>query len=73
MYSEEQEDAREYYKETCLTYILLRQSCKQHNKLKTNIQNDFTTGDDRTTKKLQMTLHLLYKSIKNPVVSQPTS
>ena len=73
MSTEEQEDVKEYSEEIYLSYIFLRQSVKQHNKLKTNIQNDFTTGDDRTTKKLQMTLHLLEKSTKNLLVSQPTS
>ena len=48
-------DADERY----LTYILLQQSEKLHVKLKRNIHNDYTTGDDRYPKTRQNTLHLL--------------
>ena len=45
----------------------------KHNKFKTDIQNNFTTGDDRMPDKLQMTLHLLDRYTKNLVVAKPTS
>ena len=41
---------RKYRQERILThlfYIFLWQSGKQHNKLKVDLQIDFTTGDDR--------------------------
>ena len=56
-----------------LSYIFLRQSGKQHNKLKTDLQNDFTTGKYRYPKNLQAALHSLDKYSKLAIVSQPTS
>jgi hypothetical protein len=43
---DEQTDVRNRAEERYLSYVFLRQSGKQHNKLKTDLQNDFTTGDD---------------------------
>jgi hypothetical protein len=63
------EDAEERY----LSYVFLRQSGKQHNKLKVDLQNDFTTGDDRYPKNRQSTLHLLDKYSKSIIVSPMTS
>jgi hypothetical protein len=56
-----------------LLYVFLRQSGKQHNKLKVDLQNDFTTGDDRYPKNRQSTLHLLDKYSKSIIVSPTTS
>ena len=69
---EEQDDFKEYSEEIYLSYVFLRQSGKQHNKLNTNIQNDSTTGDDSMPKKLHMTLQLLDNYTKNKVLIQPT-
>ena len=68
---EEQENVKEYDKENYLSYVFLRQSGKQNNKLKTDPQNNFTTGNGRMPNKRQMNLHLLDKNTNNPVVSQP--
>jgi hypothetical protein len=69
----EQKDYREKAEEWYLSYVFLRQSGKQHNKLKTDLQNDFTTGDDRYPKNRQSTLHLLDKYSKNaPTVNTPS-
>jgi len=63
------EDAEERY----LSYIFLRQSGKQHSKLKMDLQNDFTTGDNRYPTNRQATLHLLDKYTKTAIVNQPIS
>jgi hypothetical protein len=51
------DDAEERY----VSYAFPRQSGKQHGNLKVDIQNDFTTGDNRYPKNRQLTLHLLDK------------
>ena len=56
-------DAEERY----LSYIFLRQSGKQHNKLRVDLSNDYTTGDDRYPVTRQTTLHLLDKYSKSSV------
>jgi hypothetical protein len=43
-----QPDVREKTEEWYLVYVFLHQSRKQHNKLRVDLQNDFTTGDDPT-------------------------
>jgi hypothetical protein len=50
----------------------LRQSGIQHGNLKVDLQNDFTTGDNRYPKNRQQTLHLLDKYSKTviPKVTQ---
>ena len=48
--TDDQEDVRAKAEERYLSYVFLRQSGKQHNKLKVDLQNDFTTGDDRHPK-----------------------
>ena len=48
-------DAEERY----LAYVLLKQSGKTHANLRMDLQNDFTTGDNRYPKNRQQTLHLL--------------
>ena len=65
----EQAVVREEAEERYLSYVFLRQSGKQHNKLKVDLQNDFTTGDDWYPKNRQSTLHLLDKCTKSTVVS----
>ena len=53
-------DAEERY----LTRILLKQSGRQHVKLKSDIHNDYTTGDDRYPKTRKNHLHLLTQYTK---------
>ena len=48
-------DAEEPY----YAYVLLQQSGRQYVKLKSDIHNDYTTGDDIYPKTQQKTLHLL--------------
>jgi hypothetical protein len=71
--TDKQKEARETAEERYLSYVFLRQSGKQHNKLKVDLQNDFTTGDDRYPKNRQSTLHLLDKYSKTAIVSATTS
>jgi hypothetical protein len=66
---EEQLEVRTKAEERYLSYVFLRQSGKQHNKLKVDLQNDFTTGDDRYPKNCQQTLHLLDKYSKTSLVN----
>ena len=54
------EDAEERY----LSYDFLGQSDTQHGNLKVDLQNDFTTGDNRYPKNRQQTLRLLDKYSK---------
>jgi hypothetical protein len=56
-------DAEERY----ISYSFLRQSRTQHGNVKVNLQNDFTTGDNRYPKNRQQTLHLLDKYSKTVV------
>ena len=56
-------DSEEQY----LSYVLLQQSVRQHIKLKNDINNDYTTGDDRYPKTWQNTLHLLTQ-YTNPII-----
>jgi hypothetical protein len=53
-------DAEERY----LSYVFLHQSGKQHATLRTDLQNDFTTGDNCYPRNRQQTLHLLDKYSK---------
>jgi hypothetical protein len=48
--TDEQKEVRETAEERYLSYVFLSQSGKQHNKLKVDLQNGFTTGDDRYPK-----------------------
>jgi hypothetical protein len=61
-------DAEEQY----VSYAFLRQSGIQHANLKVDLQNDFTTGDNRYPKNREQTLHLLDKYSKTviPKVTQ---
>jgi hypothetical protein len=69
----EQAAIREKAEERYLSYVFLRQSGKQHNKLKVDLQNDFTTGDDRYPKNRKATLHLLDKYSKSVILQAPIS
>ena len=61
------EDAGEHY----LYYAFLRQSGTQHGNIKLDLQNDFTTGDNRYPKNCQHTLHFL-DNYSNIVVQRTT-
>jgi hypothetical protein len=60
----EQQTVREDAEERYISYAFLRQSDVQHGNLKADLQNDFTTGDNRYPKNRQQTLHLLDKYSK---------
>jgi hypothetical protein len=72
MTPDKQLETRQKAKERYLSYVLLRKSGKQHNKLKVDLQNDFTTGNDQYPKNRQSTLHLLDKYSKSVIVSPTT-
>jgi hypothetical protein len=57
------DDAEELY----VSYTFLRQSGNQHGNLKVDLQNDFTTGDNRYPNNRQQTFHLLDKYSKTAV------
>ena len=63
----EQQIVREDAEERYVSYAFLRQSGSQHGNLKVDLQNDFTTGDNRYPKNRQQTLHLLDKYSKTVV------
>jgi hypothetical protein len=63
----EQRVVRDDAEERYVSYAFLRQSGNQHGNLKVDLQNDFTTGDNRYPKNRQQTLHLLDKYIKTDV------
>jgi hypothetical protein len=62
------DDAEERY----ISYAFLRQSGIQHGNLKVDLQNDFTTGENRYPKNRQQTLHVLdkYRKTVVPKVTQ---
>jgi hypothetical protein len=53
--------------EQYVSYAFLRQIGIQHGNIKVDLQNDFTTGDNRYPKNRQQTLHLLDKYSKTVV------
>jgi hypothetical protein len=59
--------------ERCISYVFLRQSGSQHPKLKFDLQNDFTTGDNHYPKTRQQTLHLLDRYSKIAVIKMTNS
>jgi len=69
----EQQAVREDAEERYISYAFLRQSGTQHGTLKMDLQNDFTTGDNRYPKTRQQTLHLLDKYSKTVVPKTPIS
>jgi hypothetical protein len=68
----EQKLVRDDAEERYVSYAFLRQSGIQHGNLKVDLQNDFTTGDNRYPKNSQQTLHLLdkYSNTVFPRVTQ---
>jgi hypothetical protein len=71
--ADQEDDVRAEAKERCLSCVFLRQSGKQHNKLKVDLQNNFTTGDNRHPKNQQSTLHVLDKHSKSTVMTTTTT
>jgi hypothetical protein len=73
----EQQLVRDVAEERYDSYTFLLQSGMQHGNLKMDLQNDFTTGDNRYPMNRQQTLHLLDKYNKTVVAklthSQGTS
>jgi hypothetical protein len=63
----EQQLVRDDAEERYVSYALLRQSGTQHGNPKVDLQNNFTTGDNRYPKNRQQTLHLLDKYSKTVV------
>jgi hypothetical protein len=63
----EQQLVRDDAEERYISYAFLCQSGTQHRNLKVDLQNDFTTGDNRYPKTRQHTLHLLDKYSKTVV------
>ena len=59
MTQEEKKETREDSEERYPSYIYIRHSGKQHNNLKTDLQNDFTTGNTSFPMTFQDTLHSL--------------
>ena len=59
-------DAAERY----LCYIFLRQSAKSSEKLKTNLSDNYTTGENKYPTTRQETFHYLENHIKNSVRAQ---
>jgi hypothetical protein len=66
-----QRAVRDDDEERYVSYAFLRQSGNQHDNLKVDLQNDFTTGENLYPKNRQQTLHLLYK-YSNTDVSKVT-
>jgi hypothetical protein len=64
----EQKLVRDGAEEWYVSYAFLRQSGMQHGNIKVDLQNDFTTGDNRYTKNRQQTLHLLDNYSKTVVL-----
>jgi hypothetical protein len=67
-----QDDAEELYVSYAFSrpsgnHAFLRQSGNQHGNLKVDLQNDFTTGNNRNPKNRQQILHLLDKYSKSAV------
>jgi hypothetical protein len=63
----EQKLVRDDAEERYVSYDFLQQSGIQHGNLKVDLQNDFTTGDNRYPMNHQQTLHLLDKYSKTMV------
>jgi hypothetical protein len=63
----EQQAVREDAEECYISFAFLQQSGTEHGNLEVDLQNDFTTGDNRYPKNRQQTLHLLDKYTKTVV------
>jgi hypothetical protein len=71
--ADQQEDVCNNTEEWFLAYVFLKQSGKQHANLKMDLQNDFTTGNNRYPRNQQQTLHLLNKYSKSAVLNMTPS
>jgi hypothetical protein len=69
----EQQIVREDAEERYASYAFLRQSGKQHDNLKVDLENYFTIGDNRYPNNRQQTLHLLDKYSKTVVAKATQS
>lgn len=69
--AEQQKKVRDETEERYISYVFLKNSGKQHSKLRMDLQNDYTTGDDHYPRTRQSVLHLLDKYSKS-VVFKPT-
>jgi hypothetical protein len=69
----EQQLVRDDAEERYISYAFLRQSGTKHGNLKVDLQNDFTTGDNRYPKNRQQALHLLDKYSKTVVAKMTHS
>jgi hypothetical protein len=69
----EKQRVQDYAEEPYVSYALFRQSGTQHGNLKVDLQNDFTTGDNRYPKNRKQTLHLLDKYSKTVVAKETHS
>jgi hypothetical protein len=65
--NDEQQAVRADAEKRYIAHAFLRQSGAQHANLKMDLQNDYTTGDNRYPKNCQQTLHLLDKYSKTTV------
>ena len=66
---DEAKDTIEMSEKEYLSHIFLRQSGKQHNKLRQDLRNEYTTGNDWNPKNRQEVLHLLDKYSKSAVIA----
>ena len=62
-----------YFKESYLSYAILRKSGNQHSKLKVDLKNDFNTGNNLYPKSRPQTLHILEKYSKIAAPKMPAS
>ena len=67
--TDEQGDASAEAEERYLAYVLLRQAGPQHHKLRMDLKNGYTTGDDKYPKTRQSMLHLLDQYSKTHVIN----
>jgi hypothetical protein len=68
--SDDQEEVEAEAEERYLAYILLRQAGPQHQKLRMDLKNGYTTGDDKYPKTRQSMLHLLDQYSKTHVINE---
>ena len=72
--TEEQQSAVQIdYEERYLSYAILRQSGNHHRKLKVDLKNYFTTGNNLYPKSRPQTLHILDKYSKIAAPKMPAS
>ncbi len=73
MTPDDQNKMKEVAHEALLSYLMLLNSGKQHDKLRMDLKNDFTTGNNRYPKTRQQVLHLLDRYTKSTVVKPGVS